>query len=83
MDAIKLMDEKFSKLLIRCSKDAELKQCKPVGRANEFEIFSKFRHSSLTQSVERMTVNRYVVGSHIFIRQVNPWRFFYARKRNV
>jgi len=29
---------------------------------------------------EHMTVNRYVAGSRIFTRQVNPWRFFYARK---
>ena len=50
-------------LLTVGSKDAEHKQCKSVGRAKEFEISTKFIHSSLAQSVERMTVNHDVAGS--------------------
>ena len=51
------------RLLTVGSKGAEHKQCKSVGRAKEFEISTKFIHSSLAQSVERMTVNHDVVGS--------------------
>ena len=51
------------RLLTVGSKGAEHKQCKSVGRAKEFEISAKFIHSSLAQSVERMTVNHDVAGS--------------------
>ena len=50
-------------MLFRSLNDAELGQCESVGRVKEFEISSKFRYSSLAQSVERVTVNHDVVGS--------------------
>ena len=63
MYSAKSMDKNSRILLTVGSKGAEHKQCKSVGRAKEFEISTKFIHSSLAQSVERMTVNHGVVGS--------------------
>ena len=40
-------------------------------------------HPRFLPTEEHTAVNRYVVGSHIFTRQVHPWRFFYARKGEI